>query len=103
MRDNGLGRDTSLTQPPRRRSVSSAGPPNSLSDSMPPISATLMNPLWRGLGKTGLWIDEVLRRRNGVREYSTDPRCVFRMQLDFAERDFVLTDGTVLHRGDTIV
>jgi hypothetical protein len=53
--------------------------------------------------QTGLRIDDELRRRNGVIEYSNDPQCVFRMQPKTAGRDVTLADGTVVHRGDRLV
>src|SRR5690348_8285124 len=53
--------------------------------------------------QTGLRIDDELRRRNGVIEYSNDPQCVFRMQPKTAGRDVMLADGTVVHRGDKLV
>ena len=55
------------------------------------------------LRQTGLRIDDELRRRHGVREYSNDPQCVFRMQPDIARLDVTLTDGTVVRRGDRLV
>ena len=53
--------------------------------------------------QTGLRIDDELRRRNGVIEYSNDPQCVFRMQPKTAGRDVTLADGTVVHRGEKLV
>jgi len=53
--------------------------------------------------QTGLRIDDELRRRNGVIEYSNDPQCVFRMQPKTARRNVTLGDGTVVHRGDKLV
>jgi len=53
--------------------------------------------------KIGLRIDEGLRRRNGVREYSNDPECVFRMQPDIARLNITLADGTAVRRGDKLV
>jgi len=59
--------------------------------------------LLRWVRQTGLRIDDELRRRNGVREYSSDPQCVFRMQPDVARRDVTLADGTVMRRGDKLI
>ena len=55
------------------------------------------------LRQTGLRIDDELRRRHGVREYSNDSQCVFRMQPDIARLEGTLADGTVVHRGDRLV
>jgi hypothetical protein len=57
----------------------------------------------RWIGQAALLLDDVLRRSNRVNEYCTDPRCVFRMQLDRAEQDFVLADGTRVCHGDNII
>ena len=59
--------------------------------------------LLRWIRQIGLRIDDELRRRNGVREYSNDPQCVFRMQPAMARRDATLADGTVMRRGDRLV
>lgn len=57
----------------------------------------------RWIGQVALRLDDFLRRSNRVNEYSTDPCCVFRMQLDRAEQDFVLADGTQVCHGQDII
>lgn len=48
-------------------------------------------------------LDKWLQRRQGVIEYSTHPRCVFRMQLGRSHRQLLLRDGTLLRPGQRIV
>jgi hypothetical protein len=48
-------------------------------------------------------LDRWLRRREGVYEYSTDPRCVFRIGLVKADQDITLTDATAIHAGDPLL
>jgi hypothetical protein len=48
-------------------------------------------------------LDKWLQRRQGVIEYSTHPRCLFRMQVGRARRQVLLRDGTRLRRGQRIV
>ena len=43
--------------------------------------------------------DRLLRRRQGVFEYTTHPSCVFRLQISRCTRDRVLRDGTTLLAG----
>lgn len=57
----------------------------------------------RWIGHAALRLDDVLRRNHRVHEYSTDARCVFRMQLDKAGHDFVLTDGTRICRAESVI
>ena len=57
----------------------------------------------RWIGRAALRLDDFLRRSHRVTEYSSDPRCVFRMQIDEARQDAVLADGVSIHRGDKIV
>jgi len=57
----------------------------------------------RWIGQAALRLDDFLRRSNRVNEYCTDPCCVFRMQMDRAEQDFVLADGTRVRRGENII
>jgi hypothetical protein len=51
----------------------------------------------------GLWIDDRLRRLNHICEFSNDPRCVFRMQIDEARLDVVLADGACVRNGDKVI
>jgi hypothetical protein len=48
-------------------------------------------------------LDSWLRKREGVYEYTDDPRCIFRIQYAKAERDIILSDGTAIERGDAII
>jgi hypothetical protein len=47
--------------------------------------------------------DRWLRQRQGVYEYSDDPRCFFRVQRMTAERDVTLDDGTRIRRGTPLL
>jgi hypothetical protein len=60
-------------------------------------------PLLRWIGKTGLRIDDSIRRRNHVCEFSNDPRCVLRIRVTEARRDIVLADGASVRRGDKLI
>jgi hypothetical protein len=55
------------------------------------------------IGQIALRIDNGLRRRNNVCDYTGDPRCVFRMQVTEARYDLDLADGTAVHTGDRLV
>lgn len=48
-------------------------------------------------------LDAVLRHRHHVVEFSTNPDCVFRLNLSRAEQAFVLADRTEVRSGDRIV
>lgn len=48
-------------------------------------------------------LDERLRRRHAVFEYSDNPDCILRIQLDDAERRYLLSDGTRLAPGDPLI
>lgn len=48
-------------------------------------------------------LDGWLRRRQGIYEYTTDRRCLFRAEIGRAERALVLADGTQLAAGDPIL
>ena len=47
-------------------------------------------------------LDARLRRRQAVFEYSRDPRCVFRLDINRSPRALVLRDGTRVHPGQRI-
>jgi hypothetical protein len=47
--------------------------------------------------------DAILRHRLQVVEYSTDPACIFRLNISGAEQTFVLADRTRVRIGDRIV
>lgn len=59
--------------------------------------------LRRWVGQTALRLDDGLRRRNNVCEYSNDPRCVFRIQITEAREDIDFADGTSVHTGDSLI
>jgi len=48
-------------------------------------------------------LDKWLQRRQGVFEYSTHPRCLFRMQVGRSHRHLLLRDGTHLRGGQRVV
>lgn len=60
-------------------------------------------PLLRWLGKMGLRIDDGIRRRKHVCEFSNDPRRVLRIQVAEAGRDIVLADGASVRSGDKLI
>jgi hypothetical protein len=48
-------------------------------------------------------LDRWLRQRQGVCEYSDNPRCLFRIQPAAADGDLVLSDGTRIGRGADVL
>lgn len=68
---------------------------------MSPVTAP--RPVLRWIGCTALRIDDALRRKMHVCEYSKDPHCVFRMQVAKACQDILLADGTRIRRGDKLI
>ncbi len=48
-------------------------------------------------------LDSWLRRRQGIFEYSTDPRCLFRIEVGRADQSVTLSDGTRVRGGDPIL
>lgn len=48
-------------------------------------------------------LDEKLRRRESIYEYTDDPQCLFRIQRGTADRNVALRDGTILRKGDPVV
>lgn len=48
-------------------------------------------------------LDERLRRRHAVFEYSEHPDCILRIQLTEADRHYILSDGTKLVPGDAVL
>lgn len=50
-----------------------------------------------------LLLDTLLRRRQGIYEFSQDPHCVLRITRRQSHEEQVLSDGTVVHVGDPIV
>jgi hypothetical protein len=55
------------------------------------------------VGRLILGLDGWLRRRQALIEYSSDRRCVFRIQIGRLERDVALADGTRGRTGDRVV
>lgn len=47
-------------------------------------------------------LDRLLRGLLGIREFSDDPQCVFRISLARSQQDFTLPDGTPVRRGDPV-
>jgi hypothetical protein len=48
-------------------------------------------------------LDRWLRRRQGVFEYTHDPECIFRIQLQRLRSEVVLSDGTFGRPGDQVI
>ena len=48
-------------------------------------------------------IDKRLRSRDGIFEYTSCPRCIFRAQLSVNEKDIALSDGTRLSAGSHLI
>lgn len=48
-------------------------------------------------------IDDRLRLRYGVKEFSRSQDCIFRIQISRANESVVLSDGTRVHAGDPII
>jgi hypothetical protein len=48
-------------------------------------------------------IDQRLRARRGVGEYSTSPECILRFQIAECRDGLVLSDGTQVHAGDRVI
>lgn len=48
-------------------------------------------------------LDQYLRKRQGIVEYSDSQNCVFRMQLIKSDDGLVLGDGTIIRPGDRIL
>jgi hypothetical protein len=47
-------------------------------------------------------LDDRLRLRQGVIEYTNSPDCLFRIQLVTSNENYVLSDGTRVHSGDRV-
>jgi hypothetical protein len=48
-------------------------------------------------------LDQHLRKRQGIIEYSNSPKCIFRFQLIKSHDGFVLDDGVFVKEGDRIL
>jgi len=47
-------------------------------------------------------IDRMQRYRRGIREFSSDPDCIYRLSIESAPRNAVLPDGTLLQQGKPV-
>jgi hypothetical protein len=47
-------------------------------------------------------LDDRLRLRHGVIEYTSSPECLFRIQLVTSNENYVLADGTCIHPGGRV-
>jgi hypothetical protein len=59
--------------------------------------------LRRWVGRTALRIDDGLRCRNNVYEYTNDPQCIFRIQITEAWQNIDFADGAAAHIGDRLI
>jgi hypothetical protein len=78
----------------------------STSRGVPALSVELSEKRGSGLAwleRAVFTLDRWLRRREGIYEYSTDPRCLFRIGLGKADQDITLADGTEIHAGDPLL
>jgi hypothetical protein len=48
-------------------------------------------------------LDDRLRLRHRVIEYTSSPECLFRIQLVTSHEDYVLSDGTCVRAGDRVI
>jgi hypothetical protein len=48
-------------------------------------------------------IDEKLRSSHRIKEYTSSPSCIFRMEVISSTESAVLSDGTAIHPGDRII
>jgi YkoP-like protein len=48
-------------------------------------------------------LDDRLRLRYGVFEYTRNPDCLFRIEIATSNDDFVLSDGVTVHAGDRLI
>jgi hypothetical protein len=48
-------------------------------------------------------LDDRLRRRHGVSEYTHSPDCIFRVQVVTSDDDLMLPDGTWVRAGDRVI
>lgn len=55
------------------------------------------------LGRAVRGVDFLLRQRQGIQEFTDDENCIFRISLDTAGRDLVLSDGTLVREGDPVM
>ena len=58
---------------------------------------------YTGLRKAGCWLDALLRRREGIFEYSDDPICLFRASYVKSPRSVVLADDAHIAEGDAMM
>ncbi len=56
------------------------------------------------IGRAGVrGIEAILRRYYGVFEFTSDPQCILRVSFSRSPRDLVLSDGTCIFKGDTLL
>jgi hypothetical protein len=48
-------------------------------------------------------LDDRLRARHGVIEYTRDPDCIFRLQIVASNREYCLSDGVRVREGDRLI
>ena len=56
-----------------------------------------------GLGHVFRFIDGRMRRRQGIYEFSQDPRCLFRLSVGHTNGAQTLRDGTEIRAGDPVL
>lgn len=49
-----------------------------------------------------LAIDAILRRSQGIEEFTADPDCVFRVSFEEASKPLILSDGKIIRPGDRV-
>src|SRR5689334_11883522 len=86
--------------PLRRRSLGPANPPLDVARQGPRLWSLefykdLLDSAVRGL-------ESLLRRRDKVYEFTTDPTCIFRLGPGLAEDELTLADGTRVQPADPI-
>jgi hypothetical protein len=47
-------------------------------------------------------VDRMQRYRRGIREFSSDPDCIYRLSIESSPRDAILPDGTEFQQGEPI-
>ena len=55
------------------------------------------------LGRAVRGVEFLLRQRRGIEEFTDDPDCLFRISLETAGVDLMLSDGILLREGDQVI
>ena len=55
------------------------------------------------LGRAVRGVDSLLRQRQGIQEFTADETCLLRISLATACRAMILSDGTAVREGDTVL